>query len=498
MNAHVSENSRQRSENPLNPRSLQTKLLLAVMLVALPQIAGANPGADLSHIEARASADSLSHLHVHRPGLPPPALLVPLGDGLDGVLKGHSGSGEARLLDAVRRHRLHQVVLRVAAAEAADRRIGLVKLQAGRRSGDFVIEDLREDAAACLRGTFASSLWFDHLDLWSVVPGPGLVGDIQEHHPVFSVSVPRDDYLEAVSRVGSGTEVIDALPGVRYSPVFTRHAGAAADVNSLPANAFSRAPFSEGWTELLAEAIRSPARNNLPIEAIFSGSTDQGLVALTFDDGPSPLVTPLILQILAREGVRASFFVVGQVVEHFPALTRMIARDGHELANHSYSHRRMIDLSPEEVWAEISACHRIVRAASGQEMRWFRPPGGRSTPEALRTVASLGYRAAFWSQNTGDWNQPSVEQIVRNATAGLQSGDVILMHQVDMRSAEALPLIIAKIREQGLEPVDLSTLAEHGGVIADDPAAVSRVVNGQIAGYQQDANADDETGSFAR
>ena len=216
------------------------------------------------------------------------------------------------------------------------------------------------------------------------------------------------------------------------------------------------------------------------VQAIFSGPRDSGLVALTIDDGPHPLVTPLMLDILREAGVRATFFIVGQKIEEFPALARATVRDGHELANHAYSNRRLHELTDDEAWAEIAACKRVVERVTGAPMRFFRPPGGRCSPGGLRAVASFGYTVAFWSRNTGDWRKPPAEVICRNATEGLQAGDVILMHQGDICSVEALPMIIARVRALGLEPTTLAALADAGGVIADDPVSISGMVNGQL------------------
>ncbi|MFP4248448.1 MAG: polysaccharide deacetylase family protein [Armatimonadota bacterium] len=458
--------------------------IIAAIIIAT--VAHANPGIGVSHLSARMGADSLSHLNAHRPGLPPEALLVPLGNGADGVLKGHTVATEGRLIDALTRKRLHQSVLRVASANIEGRRMGLVKFQAGRRSGEFAVADLREDAAECLEAAFHDGLAFDHLDLWSVVPGAGLIGDLQEHHPVFSLSVSRTEYLDAVAQSGNGPEVVDALDGVRYSPTFTRYALDAQDTTVLPGSAFLDRPLRESWEPLLVEGsgahVRTLMAEQERVEAIFHGRRDQEYVALTIDDGPNPLITPLILEVLAQKGVNATFFVVGQKVEQFPALSQMTVRDGHELANHAYSNRRISRLSDEEAWAEIASCHRIVEQVTGERMRWFRPPGGRCSPGGLRAMASLGYAAAFWSQNTGDWTKPAPQQIVRNATEGLQAGDIILMHQGDRCSVEALPEIIDRVREMGFEPTTLSRLEQNGGTVEDDPVTMSALVNGQISG----------------
>jgi len=463
-------------------RSRAGSIVAAIVIAA---VAHANPGI-VSHIDVRLGSDALSHLDAHRPGMPPEALLVPLGNGLDGVLKGHTLAAEARLIDALARQRLNQAVLRVASASVDGRRMGLVKLQAGRRDGEFEIADLRSDAAECLEAAFGDGLALDHLDLWSVVPGAELVGELQEHHPVFSLSVSRSEYLSAAAGMGTGPEVLDALEGVRYSPIFSRYALDRNSMASLPATALTDAALAESWPALLAEArgdrVLSLMEGQSTVEAIFSGRRDQNLVALTIDDGPHPLITPMMLEILAQKGVQATFFVVGQKVEQFPGLALATVRGGHELANHAYSNRRISRLPDDEAWAEIASCDRIVQRVTGERMRWFRPPGGRCSAGGLRAMASLGYGGAFWSRNAGDWTKPAPEQIVRNATKGLQAGDIILMHQGEMCSVEALPAIIDRVRAMGLEPTTLAALGHNGGTMQDDPVTVSELVNAQISG----------------
>ncbi len=459
-----------------------TRSILAAALITAAVYA--EPGGQPSHLGAHVAAEAMSHLGAHRPGLPPPALLVPLGNGSDGVLKGHTLAEEAMLAEALAGQELREVVLRVGAAQAAGGRMALIKLQAGTRAGDFSLADLRADAVQCLRAAFNIALAFDHVDLWSVVPGAEMVGDQQEHLPVFSLSVSHEEYTRAVRQAGHAPELLDALDGVRYSPVFTSYAGDGEAAPPGSGSAFTDEALGESWGRLLAEASGEQVAGTMDrqreVRAIFHGPRDGDLVALTIDDGPHPLVTPLMLRILAQARVRATFFVVGQKVEEFPALTRMIVRGGHELANHAYSNRRLHELSDEEAWAEVAACERVVDRVTGMPMRFFRPPGGRCSPGGLRAVASLGYTVAFWSRNTGDWRKPPADLIVHHATDGLQAGDVILMHQGDMCSVEALPGIIERVRAMGLEPTTLARLADAGGVITGDPVTISGMVNGQL------------------
>jgi len=362
--------------------------------------------------------------------------------------------------------------------------MAIIKLQAGTEAGDFRLAHLRSDAALCMRAAFNVSLGFDHLDLWSVVPGAAMVGDQQEHLPVFSLSVSREQYRVASRATTNGASIVDQLDAVRYSPIFLRHALDAVDARGLPAGAVTDASLAESWADLRAEAagpgVEAAMGGQTAVSAIFNGARTDRQVALTIDDGPHPLITPLVLAVLRAADVRATFFIVGQKIEEFPALARMIADEGHELANHAYSNRRLHELPDDEAWAEVAACQRVVDRMVGAPMHFFRPPGGRCSPGGLRAVGSLGYTVAFWSRNTGDWRKPPAAQIVREATSGLQPGDIILMHQGDLCSVEALPGIIARVRAMGLEPTTLARVADAGGIISGDPTSISAMVNGQL------------------
>ncbi|HUS80232.1 MAG TPA: polysaccharide deacetylase family protein [Armatimonadota bacterium] len=441
----------------------------------------------MSHIAVHVAAGAMSHLGVHRPGLPPPALLIPLGNGIDGVLKGVRLADEARLIDALSRAQLHQQVLRVGVGEAAGARMALIKLQAGdRATGMFSLAETNEDAARALAAAFACPLQLQHVDLWSVVPGAEMIGDEQENLPVFSVSASRQAFEESDAAAQTPADLLEGLDAVRYSPLLLRYVDDATD--DLPRSALAAPDMSESWDALVAQAdtpqVRAAMQAQRQVTAIFKGDRVRPEVALTIDDGPHPLITPLMLQVLAREGVKATFFVVGQKCEQYPELVRMTQRAGHELANHAYSNRRLSELPADEAWAEVSACQRIVMHLTGEQMLYFRPPGGRCSPDGLRAVASLGCTVALWSRNTGDWRKPAPEVICANATNGLKAGDIILMHQGEMCSVEALPLIIRRVRELGLEPVTLGELGRNGGTVRDTPEQVCAIVNGTMLGHE--------------
>ncbi len=179
------------------------------------------------------------------------------------------------------------------------------------------------------------------------------------------------------------------------------------------------------------------------------------LIALTFDDGPDTILTPRILDTLAREHVRATFFVIGTSVLAHPEITRRIVRDGHALGNHSYDHARLTRLSHEQILWELRAADQSLYLYSGCRPRWFRPPYGRLSPLAQRQVRQLGYTVVGWSVDSRDWEGISAAQITRNVLRSLAPGAVILLHSggsnpsTRMHTAAALPAIIIAARQMG-------------------------------------------------
>lgn len=462
---------------------------IAVVIAATLTLAFAACAEPMSHLTPHLAAEAMSHAGVHRLGQPPAALLLPLGNGVDGVLKGLQLADEALLTEALMRAKLHSRILRVGVGRTAGARMALIKLQAGdQRTGEFSVAAMNEDAARALGVAFACSLALDHVDLWAVVPGASMIGDEQENFPVFAVSTPRWAFERSDARAETPRDLLGGLDVVRYSHLLLDYATDGSDEAALPGSAITVPDFGENWGALIAEANAEHTRAAMDaqkqVSVIFRGDSVTPEVALTIDDGPHPLITPLMLDILAREGVKATFFLVGQKAEQYPELVRMILRAGHELGNHAYSNRRLSKLPADEAWAEIVSCQRVIERLSGRQMKYYRPPGGRCSPQGLRAVAARGYTVALWSRNTGDWRKPSVEAIVRNATSGLRAGDIILMHQGEMRSVEALPGIIKGVRAQGLEPVPLAELGTHGGIVRDTPERLTTIVNDEMLGEE--------------
>lgn len=207
------------------------------------------------------------------------------------------------------------------------------------------------------------------------------------------------------------------------------------------------------------------------------GGVHRTRVALTFDDGPDPVFTAPILDTLKSRGAVASFFVLGRQVQRLPDLTRRIAREGHEIGNHSWSHPELAGLSESAIQFELTATGRIVEAVTGQRPLLFRPPyigdARPATEDRLRPMAiagDLGYRVAGLEVDPKDWYASDPAAIVSAAMRGVRrgAGRIILLHDAGGdRSATlaALGPLIDSLRAAGFEP---STVA---GLLNANPAA---------------------------
>lgn len=182
-------------------------------------------------------------------------------------------------------------------------------------------------------------------------------------------------------------------------------------------------------------------------------------VALTFDDGPDLQRTPAVLDLLARQGVRATFFVVGARAEAHPELVRRMATEGHVVGNHSYTHSwrfplRSLGRTVEELRRTGEVLHRIT----GRQPRLFRPPFGVTNPTIARAVRRLGLDPVGWSIRSLDTMGQSPERVAARILRRLHPGAVILLHDRCAGSERLVGLLVEGLRSRGLEPVTLPEL----------------------------------------
>lgn len=173
-------------------------------------------------------------------------------------------------------------------------------------------------------------------------------------------------------------------------------------------------------------------------------------VAMTFDDAPHPLTTPLLLEALKRSDVKATFFSVGDNLQMYPQLAYDIVHQGHKLANHSQNHHNLTTLQTAQQGPEMEECFAIIRKLGG-DTRLFRPPGGGLDWRALRYMYNHNITLAWWSNNVGDWASMPAWKIVHHFRNSLRAGDIILLHDAGTSTPQAIPTIVREAREKGLE-----------------------------------------------
>ncbi|MBR2634694.1 MAG: polysaccharide deacetylase family protein [Clostridia bacterium] len=189
--------------------------------------------------------------------------------------------------------------------------------------------------------------------------------------------------------------------------------------------------------------------------------TAEKKIALTFDDGPSKQNTEEILSILKEYDIRATFFVIGENAERDPERIRSIYQAGHELGNHTYTHRYISKIPREKLIEEIKRTEEVLHQITGEKPKVFRPPGGYYDDASLAVLEDMGYTSVLWSLDTRDWSIPKSEKIVSKVEDNTTSGDIILFHDLEdkrLPTPKALRAIIPYLVENGYEFVTISEL----------------------------------------
>jgi peptidoglycan/xylan/chitin deacetylase (PgdA/CDA1 family) len=191
-------------------------------------------------------------------------------------------------------------------------------------------------------------------------------------------------------------------------------------------------------------------------------------LALTFDDGPNDPHTLRLLEVLAKHNVRATFFMIGHYVQQRPDIAREVAKAGHVVGNHTFTHPNLIFLSDLQTRVQLADCEVALNDAIGDHSRLFRPPFGGRRPGSLRVGRSLGLEPVMWNVTGGDWKTTSADYVERKVTKQIQGGDVILLHDGShlARGADrshtvaATDRLIARYQAEGFEFVTISEMTD--------------------------------------
>lgn len=183
-------------------------------------------------------------------------------------------------------------------------------------------------------------------------------------------------------------------------------------------------------------------------------------VYLTFDDGPDPVITPQVLDLLAAHNAKATFFAQGSQVQAYPDLARRIVAEGHSLQNHAWNHPRLPDLPQSEItYGQLQPTNDAIAAATGVTPTCLRAPYGATSPTVYSAAASVGLEVVGWHLNPADYNDPGAAAIAGSVLGNISVGSIVLLHDAGagdrQQTVDALAAILTELSARGLQPAAL-------------------------------------------
>ena len=186
---------------------------------------------------------------------------------------------------------------------------------------------------------------------------------------------------------------------------------------------------------------------------------DGPYIALSFDDGPNPKLTPKLLDILAAHHIKATFFVIGENAAEYPDIVARAAREGHEIGNHSWSHPYLAKLSDDAVRRELQRTDDAIKNATGTRPTLLRPPYGSLASRQKRWIHDeFGYQIILWDVDPFDWKRPGPNVVCNRVVKQTRAGSIVLSHDIHAGTIEAMPCILNQLEAKGFKFVTVSEL----------------------------------------
>lgn len=194
-----------------------------------------------------------------------------------------------------------------------------------------------------------------------------------------------------------------------------------------------------------------------------SNAKNENKIALTFDDGPHPKITPEILDLLKKYDIKATFFVIGVNVDNYSASLERAIDEGHEIGNHTNSHSILKSMNIEKIKEEIELCENKILKYTDEKTKILRPPCGLYDETLIKIANQFDYKIILWNIDTHDWAHMSTNEIVKKVSNNVKGGDIILCHDYisgENHTIEALEIIIPMLIKNGFEFVTVSQLLQ--------------------------------------
>lgn len=195
------------------------------------------------------------------------------------------------------------------------------------------------------------------------------------------------------------------------------------------------------------------------------------MVALTFDDGPSRLYTPAILDLLNEHNVAATFFILGSLGENYEDLLARIVNEGHEIGIHSFNHVPLTELTNQDLYFQLFGTQEVIENATGTSAKIMRPTYGFVNADLAEKTP---FPLILWSLDTMDWESRNPNAVYTSILSQVKDGDIILLHDIFGSTADAMKDVIPALLDKGFQLVTVSELAQHRGVAMENGKIYSR------------------------
>ncbi len=225
---------------------------------------------------------------------------------------------------------------------------------------------------------------------------------------------------------------------------------------TTPAATNSTPAISETVT---ATAMATPLATPTERLSYNSCNVDGPYIAITFDDGPHPVLTPKLLDMLKARGIKATFFLIGQNAAEYPDIVKRIAAEGHELGNHSWSHPQLTKLAPDALRDQIAKTANAITDATGHPPTVMRPPYGATTPYITQWIyKEFGTKVIMWSVDPLDWKIRKASHVESVIVSQTRPGSIILAHDIHASTVAAMPETLDKLKAKGFQFLTVSEL----------------------------------------
>jgi peptidoglycan/xylan/chitin deacetylase (PgdA/CDA1 family) len=205
---------------------------------------------------------------------------------------------------------------------------------------------------------------------------------------------------------------------------------------------------------------------------------DGSYIAMTFDDGPSEKLTPKLLQLLAARHIKATFFVLGENVAQYPDVVARAAKEGHEIASHSWSHPNFFKLSDEALRSQLRRTDDAIKQATGQRPTLMRPPYGNITARQKRWIHDeFGYQIIMWDVDPLDWKRPGPQVVSNRILKETRAGSIVLSHDIHPGTIEAMPATLDQLEAKGFKFVTVSELISLATPEPPKPAPAAKTTS---------------------